>query len=91
MIRSLWRTAFLAIVTAIFLVGSGASTSVEGESNIQPSSPVELTEFYYLPLVTRFPPVWFVKTPTSPAYFRNFANNAGCNWLGIAGEVWDLH
>ena len=31
-----------------------------------------------------------MKSSTSPIYLRNFANNAGCNWLGIAGEVWDL-
>ncbi len=32
----------------------------------------------------------FTKSDISPFYLRNFANNAGCNWLGIAGEVLDL-
>lgn len=32
-------------------------------------------------------PYLFTKTDTSPRYLQNFANNAGCNWLGIAGEV----
>lgn len=41
----------------------------------------------YLPLVQR--PFPFAKTATSPFYLQNFANNAGCNWLGIAGEVLD--
>lgn len=32
----------------------------------------------------------FTKTDTSPFYLQNFANNAGCNWSGIAGEVLNL-
>ena len=26
----------------------------------------------------------------SPTYIQNWANNAGCNWLGVAGQVFDL-
>lgn len=33
----------------------------------------------------------FTKTDTSPFYLQNHANNAGCGWLGIAGEVLDLN
>lgn len=33
----------------------------------------------------------FTKDDASPLYLQNFANNAGCNWLGIAGEVLDLN
>lgn len=36
-------------------------------------------------------PYPFTKAETSPLYLQNFANNAGCNWLGIAGEVLDLN
>jgi hypothetical protein len=32
----------------------------------------------------------FTKTDNSPFYLQNFANNAGCGWLGLAGEVLDL-
>lgn len=32
----------------------------------------------------------FTKDVVSPQYLQNYANNAGCNWLGIAGEVFDL-
>lgn len=39
--------------------------------------------------VTRAP-YPFTSTDTSPMYLQNFANAAGCNWLGIAGEVLDL-
>ncbi|MCB8939544.1 MAG: hypothetical protein H6654_15855 [Ardenticatenaceae bacterium] len=33
----------------------------------------------------------FTKTDNSPFYLQNHANNAGCGWLGIAGEVLDLN
>lgn len=32
----------------------------------------------------------FTKTADSPIYLRNYANSAGCNWSGIAGEVLDV-
>jgi hypothetical protein len=32
----------------------------------------------------------FTKTNNSPFYLQNHANNAGCDWLGLAGEVLDL-
>lgn len=39
------------------------------------------------PTRSQFP---FTKTDTSPFYLKNFANNNGCDWLGVAGEVLDL-
>jgi hypothetical protein len=36
-------------------------------------------------------PFPFTKSPDSPLYLRNFANTAGCDWLGIAGEVLDTN
>jgi hypothetical protein len=36
-------------------------------------------------------PFPFTKDTVSPQYLQNFANSAGCNWLGIAGEVFDLN
>lgn len=33
----------------------------------------------------------FTKTDNSPFYLQNYANEAGCDWLGIAGEVLDLN
>jgi hypothetical protein len=38
-----------------------------------------------------FSPYPFTKDQTSPQYLQNFANNAGCNWMGVAGEVFDLN
>ncbi len=32
----------------------------------------------------------FTKSDISPIYLANYANSAGCDWLGIAGEVLDL-
>jgi len=32
----------------------------------------------------------FTIGPGSPSYIQNWANNAGCNWLGVAGQVFDL-
>ena len=32
----------------------------------------------------------FTKTSDSPIYLRNYANSAGCQWSGIAGEVLDV-
>lgn len=36
-------------------------------------------------------PFPFTKDIVSPQYLQNFANAAGCNWMGIAGEVFDLN
>ncbi|MFZ0547111.1 MAG: hypothetical protein WAM60_16820 [Candidatus Promineifilaceae bacterium] len=84
------RIAILVIIILTTLVGSGALTAEEGKSSVPDNNPGELTEFYYLPLIRYFSPVWFLKTLESPIYLQNYANNAGCNWLGIAGLVFDL-
>ena len=39
------------------------------------------------PTLSSFP---FTKSDSSPFYLQNFANSAGCDWMGIAGEVLDL-
>ena len=33
----------------------------------------------------------FTKTDGSPFYLQNYANSAGCEWLGLAGEVLDIN
>ncbi len=33
----------------------------------------------------------FTKTDTSPIYLQNYANAAGCSWMGLAGEVLDVN
>ncbi len=32
----------------------------------------------------------FTMDKNSPIFTANYANNAGCNWLGVAGQVFDL-
>jgi hypothetical protein len=36
-------------------------------------------------------PFPFTKDLASPQYLQNYANNAGCDWMGIAGIVLDLN
>jgi hypothetical protein len=36
-------------------------------------------------------PYPFTLDQNSPMYTANYANNAGCNWLGVAGQVFDLN
>ncbi len=36
-------------------------------------------------------PFPFTKDQVSPQYLQNYANNAGCDWMGIAGIVLDLN
>ncbi len=40
------------------------------------------------PTRSQFP---FTKSNNSPFYLQNWANNAGCSWMGVAGEVLDLN
>ncbi|MEZ4511068.1 MAG: hypothetical protein R3C62_04265 [Chloroflexota bacterium] len=72
------KRPFLSLITTCLLLFSLLPT----RSLFARVSPV-----VYLPIVkTSYP---FVKTAVSPAYLQNFANNAGCNWLGMAGELQD--
>jgi hypothetical protein len=85
------------IFTLLFsLVAFGALALAAGGATM--SITVTPDEFGYLPYVVKplvtvintrsaYP---FIKDDVSPQYLQNYANNAGCNWLGIAGEVFDL-
>jgi hypothetical protein len=33
----------------------------------------------------------FTRSDVSPIYLQNFANQAGCQWMGVAGEVLDIN
>lgn len=90
MITRLKRSVYVGLVIVITWAGSILTINATNSVGIQASSQGEASEFHYLPLVRYFPPVWFVKSPESPVYLQNYANNAGCNWAGIAGEVFDL-
>lgn len=49
---------------------------------------VTVTPRAYLSIVAQSAP--FIKTAASPFYLKNFTNNAGCDWMGVAGEVLDM-
>lgn len=84
------KVRFHLNVVIVILLGISLTIWTMGKAGSQSSKQGEATEFFYLPLVKNFPPVWFIKSPESPIYLQNYANNAGCNWAGIAGEVFDL-
>ncbi|MCB9444316.1 MAG: hypothetical protein H6669_08780 [Ardenticatenaceae bacterium] len=75
----LFSILFMSILLA---QASGISNSLMTQSD------ATLTPYAYLPVISK--PALFVKTDPSPFYLQNFANNAGCDWLGVAGEVLDI-
>jgi hypothetical protein len=77
--------AFLKVIYFVFLL---LMMTTEISSGIPEQPNADVTPQAYLPFVAR--PALFVKTATSPFYLQNYANNAGCDWMGIAGEVLDL-
>jgi hypothetical protein len=80
------RLAFLASICFLLLLFS-MTVTISGEEPKQSST--ALLPRAFLPLIVN--PVYYVKTVTSPFYLQYFANSAGCDWMGIAGEVLDLN
>jgi hypothetical protein len=79
---------FILIMIALVLINGSEIRAKSGNDILGPEQG-EANDYLYLPFVVDFPSVWFVKDAESPRYLQNYANNAGCNWLGIAGEVFD--
>ena len=53
--------------------------------------PPTLTPGGPAPTTTRTPSAFqFTLQPGSPVHLANFANNQGCNWFGVSGQVFDL-
>lgn len=71
----------------IFPTNTPTSTPTPTPTNTPTATPVGPTPTSS-PTRAPFP---FTKSDTSPFYLQNYANNAGCNWLGIAGEVLDIN
>lgn len=83
-----WRQNLVVLIVSVCLT-FGFWIKTTRTSWGEPTQPaVTLTPYAYLPIVAK--PAPFVKTESSPFYLQNFANNAGCDWMGIAGEVLDL-
>jgi hypothetical protein len=80
------RLVILMISIGLSLVLLVKASEISGGELTQPAA--ILTPRAFLPVIAKSAP--FVKTENSPFYLQNFANNAGCNWLGMAGEVLNL-
>ena len=70
----------LILLTAYLLANS---------EDLQPWAFLPIVGKDWAPTPTRSP-YPFTMDDNSPTYTENFANNAGCNWLGVAGQVFDL-
>jgi hypothetical protein len=89
---------FIALAVALMLSALAFAALVVASGRASPPVTVTPDEFGYLPFVVKplvtvtntRSPYPFTKDDFSPVYLQNFANNAGCNWLGIAGEVFGL-
>lgn len=57
--------------------------------DLQPWAFLPIVGKDWVPTPTRSP-YPFTMDDSSPTYTENFANDAGCNWLGVAGQVFDL-
>lgn len=81
------QNLFVLTVSVCLTLGLGAmaAKTAWGEPTQQE---LTLTPYAYLPIIAQSAP--FIKTEYSPFYLKNFANNAGCDWMGVAGEVLDL-
>ncbi|MCB8918970.1 MAG: hypothetical protein H6666_13725 [Ardenticatenaceae bacterium] len=71
-------------ITPTFPPPTATSTPTETPTNTPTPGPSATASATRSP----FP---FTSSINSPIYLQNFANNAQCNWLGIAGEVLDLN
>jgi len=89
-----------------FLTDQPQTTTDTYRIQLRTTSGVPLSEFFFIPTFAECTKnlalVNFVQlyaTPTAsytlqeghPAYIANFANTAGCNWMGLAGQVFDLN
>lgn len=72
--------------TSIFPTKTPTNTPTPTPTNTPTETPVGPTQTPS-PTLSAFP---FTKSDTSPFFLQNYANNAGCNWMGVAGEVLDL-
>lgn len=88
-IQPISRQQFIAIlIMALFLILVFAILSAAGE-DFQPWAYLPAIMRDWAPTPTRSP-YPFTMDDDSPTNTQNFANSAGCNWLGVAGQVFDL-
>ena len=77
--------AATALIAVVWLVGLMA-----GQRPAAAEVAGALSTQAFMPLVQRHPPLpTYALQPDTPTYLSNFLNNLGCNWLGLAGRVFD--
>jgi hypothetical protein len=80
---------FLPLLLVSFRVNSLSAEFVGYRQIIAQQTP---TTSLYLPFIPQHPTDFpFVLQNGQPTYIQNFANTAGCNWMGIAGQAFDLY
>ena len=74
----------LVVIAILFVMSLGivAHSRADQQGEMEPRA--------YLPLVFNTQ-MAFSATEASPLYLQNYANGAGCDWLGAAGEVLDYN
>jgi hypothetical protein len=92
---------FVSILALTMLIGMRSVT----QTTTPQGDPAPSGTPHYFPIIlknypdtsgpTRTPtptlsPFNFTLQPGSPAYVSNFANNQGCNWFGMSGQVFNL-
>ena len=81
------RSTSTPSLTPIFPTNTPTRTPTPTPTNTPTATPPGPTATLP-PTRSAFP---FTRSDSSPFYLQNFANNAGCDWLGLAGEVLDLN
>jgi len=81
----------LPVVYTLIPESSGTPVTIEVETQAASPSPVQISTPSLLPLPTVTPTMLPIVLQTgSPAYIQNFAHpDAGCAWLGVAGQIFD--
>ncbi|MCI0398342.1 MAG: hypothetical protein L0332_31980 [Chloroflexi bacterium] len=91
-VLSLFQPALAAVglVASLLLIREGVLMAQAGAiDTITAVAPGNGASLQFLPFMTR--PYLFVKSEGSPFYLQNYANNDGCDWLGVGGELFDLN
>jgi hypothetical protein len=94
------------LLALLFLLGSGLHGPDQLAPMAETATPTSTPLPFYFPIVFRDyavtpglsptptrtrSPYQFTLQNEGPTYLKNFANTAGCNWLGIAGQAFDLN
>jgi hypothetical protein len=102
--RCVYLLLALATVLALLVMGAAptapdVTAALAGVNAAAVEVQQTTTPVSFLPLIARdyaapptgtLSPFPFTLQDGSPTYLANFANNAGCNWQGMAGQAFNL-